>query len=103
MIQYVFHRRKHTYIDFGLSESRTIRGNCEITRHYQLAAATEGRTVYDRDRRPGHLFQSPKDCVERIEHLKNCILSVLLNSYAGAKGTTVRSRIENDSNQGTIW
>ena len=83
------HRRKHSQFDFGLAKLRAIRCNHDVARSNQLAATAECWSINHGDHRFRQLLKHAKDVVERVEHLIDQLLHVLLDRNACAKSAAV--------------
>jgi hypothetical protein len=91
--------RKHAQLDFRLSESRAIGSDNDIARCDKFTAATESSAVNQCDRRLGYLFEETEDRVERVQHLKDRFLDVILDGDTGAEGATVLVGVKNDRDE----
>src|SRR5215204_3451820 len=90
---------KHTQLNFRLPESRAIGCDNDIARGHELTAAAKCRTVNQSDCWFRQLFEETKDRVERVEHLEDRFLNVILNRDAGAERATSLVCVEDDRHQ----
>src|ERR1044071_7059951 len=91
--------RKDAQLYLGLAKTRAIGCDDDIASSDEFTAATECRAVDESNGRLSYLFQLSKDSVERIEHLEDRFLDVLLDRDTRAERTTTLVRIKDNCHQ----